>query len=298
MSRPAAGRRPSAEGSTVALSRRGRRALTVYFGVFLVFLYLPSLLLIIFSFNDNVLPQFPIKGLTFAWYEEAWNTQALRDSFENSIIIAVACAIIAPAIALLASYPIARRQFRGRNMITAVMLLPLVVPLLVLGIALLILTQKGPVTIALGIWPVLLGHIVISIPYAVLLLIPRIAGIDRRLEEAAQDLGASGFQTFRRIILPLITPALLSAVLISFVVSIDEVAIASFLTGSEPTYPMFLYQSLRFVEQLPRLLPPAAVMIVISFGLVILAEWIRRRGERRLGLQTGIGEPSAPAPVE
>ena len=100
--------------------------------------------------------------------------------------------------------------------------------------------------------------------------------------------------------LPLITPALLSAILISFVVSIDEVAIASFLTGNQATYPMFLYQSLRFVENLPRLLPPAAVMIVISFGLVILAEYIRRRGERRLGLTTGSpAEPiGAPAAVE
>jgi spermidine/putrescine transport system permease protein len=205
--------------------------------------------------------------------------------------------VIAPAIALLAAYPIARRNFRGRNIVTAVMLLPLVVPLLVLGIAMLILTQKGPVHIGLGLFPTLLGHIVISVPYAVLLLVPRIAGIDRRLEEAAQDLGASGAQTFRRIILPLITPALLSAILISFVVSIDEVAIASFLTGNSATYPMFLYQSLRFVEQLPRLLPPAAVMIVISFGLVILAEYIRRRGERRLGLTTGSPAEPIGAPV-
>jgi spermidine/putrescine transport system permease protein len=100
------------------------------------------------------------------------------------------------------------------------------------------------------------------------------------------------------VVLPLITPALLSSILISFVISIDEVAIASFLTGNTQTYPMFLYSSLRFVEQLPRLLPPAAVMIVISFLLVILAEWIRRRGERRLGLNTGVGEPAVPPAVE
>jgi spermidine/putrescine transport system permease protein len=290
--------RGGGEGSTVALSRRGRRALTVYFGLFLAFLYLPSLLLIIFSFNDNVLPQFPIKGFTFDWYQEAWNTQALRDAFKNSLIVATACAIIAPLVALLAAYPIARRAFRGRNVITAVMLLPLVVPLLVLGIAMLILFQKGPVTVSLGLVAVLCGHVVISVPYALLLLVPRIASIDRRLEEAAQDLGASGPQTFRRVVLPLITPALLSSVLISFVISIDEVAIASFLTGNTQTYPMFLYSSLRFVEQLPRLLPPAAVMIVISFLLVILAEWIRRRGERRVGLNAGLGEPIVPPAVE
>ena len=290
--------RSGGEGSTVALSKRGRRALTVYFGFFLLFLYLPSLLLIIFSFNDNVLPQFPIKGFTLDWYQEAWNTQALRDAFKNSLIVATACAIIAPLVALLAAYPIARRVFRGRNVITAVMLLPLVVPLLVLGIAMLILFQKGPVTISLGLLAVLCGHVVISVPYALLLLVPRIASIDKRLEEAAQDLGASGPQTFRRVVLPLITPALLSSILISFVISIDEVAIASFLTGNTQTYPMFLYSSLRFVEQLPRLLPPAAVMIVISFLLVILAEWIRRRGERRLGLNTGVGEPAVPPAVE
>ena len=136
--------RGGGEGSTVASRKRGKRALTVYFVLFLVFLYLPSVLLILFSFNDDLLPQFPIKGLTFEWYQEAWNTQALRDSFKNPIMVATACALIAPAIALLASYPIARRNFRGRNIVTAVMLLPLVVPLLVLGIAMLILIQKGP----------------------------------------------------------------------------------------------------------------------------------------------------------
>ena len=102
--------RGGGEGSTVALSKRGRRALTVYFVFFLIFLYLPSLLLIIFSFNDTVLPQFPLKGFTFAWYEEAWNTQALRDAFKNSLIVGHGLrASSRRRSALLAAYPLARR---------------------------------------------------------------------------------------------------------------------------------------------------------------------------------------------
>ncbi len=269
-------------GSTVAISKRGRRALSVYFVVFLVFLYLPTVILISMSFNPNPLPEFPPSGFTTEWYSAAWENANLRQSIVNSLIVAGIVAIVTPIIGVMASYALARRTFKGRNAITAFLLTPLVVPLLVLGVSLLMLFRKGFLHVPLGIWAILVGHLILALPYCLLLLIPRIASIDKRLEEAAHDLGASGFVTFRRIILPLITPALLSSLIISFVVSIDEVAVASFLSGDQATYPMFLYQSLKFVDQLPPLIPPATIMIILSFGLSVLAEVIRRRGERVL----------------
>ena len=189
-----------------------------------------------------------------------------------------------PRIGLAAAYPLARRHFRGRNAITALTLVPLVVPPIVVAVALLMLFRKGPYPIELSLWTVLAGHIVISLPYCILLLVPRIANIDMRLEEAAHDLGASGVTTFRRVILPLITPAILSAFLIAFVVSIDEYAIASFLAANSETYPVYLFGQIRQAQRLPPMIPVATVMLVVSFALVLLAEVLRRRGDRRVGL--------------
>ena len=134
----------------------------------------------------------------------------------------------------------------------------------------------------------LIGHVIIALPFCVLLIMPRIASIDRRLEEAAYDLGASGLTTFRRVILPLIVPAILS-LLIAFVVSIDEVVVASFLTSDSVTYPIYLYSGLKFPEKTQTLIPIATVMIALSFPLAFAAEGLRRVGERRVGLDAPPG---------
>ena len=167
------------------------------------------------------------------------------------------------------------------------MLVPLVVPTVVLGVALLVLFRPNApvIPVPLSLWAVLIGHIVIAIPFCVLILLPRIASIDRRLEEAAEDLGASWTTTFRRVILPLITPAVLSSIIVAFVVSFDEVVIASFVVGDQVTLPVYLYSGLRFAERVMLLVPVATVMIAVSFALVFAAELIRRIGERRVGVR-------------
>ena len=270
----------------VTMSRNGRLVLLAFFGAFLVFLYLPTVMLTLFSFNDSTIVAFPFAGFTTDWYAAAFQNEEIRKAFWASIRVAGGTAIVATAIAVLVSYAIARRRLRFKAFLSALVLLPLVVPTVVLGIALLILFRpNGPVIpIPLGLWAVLIGHVVFALPFCLLLLLPRIASIDRRIEEAAFDLGASWFTTFRRIILPLITPALISALLIAFIVSIDEVVIASFLVTDQVTYPVYLYSGLRISGQTMLLMPIATVMIVASFLVVALAEFIRRYGERRLGV--------------
>jgi spermidine/putrescine transport system permease protein len=275
-----------AGGTDVTMSRNGRRALIAFFALFLVFLYLPTVMLTIFSFNDSASVSFPLSGFTTGWYEEAFQNEQVRSSFLASIRVAAGTAVVATIIALLVSYALARRSFRFKAALSAFVLLPLVVPTVVLGIALLILFRPADpvIPVPLGLWAVLIGHIVLALPFCVLLLLPRIASIDRRIEEAAFDLGASWFTTFRRIILPLITPALISALLIAFVISIDEVVIASFLVQDQATYPVYLYSGLRISGQTSILMPIATVMILASFLIVIVAEIVRRVGERRLGI--------------
>ena len=130
---------------------------------------------------------------------------------------------------------------------------------------------------------VVIGHIVISLPYTLLVLIPRLHQIDVGLEEAASDLGANRLQTFRLIILPLIVPALISAFLISFTTSFDEYAVASFVVGSRATFPLYLYGALRFPSRLPEVLAVAVVVMTVSLVVVVGAELGRRIVERRLG---------------
>lgn len=275
-------------GSTdVAMSRNGRRALIAFFAAFLVFLYLPTVMLGIFSFNTSEIVAFPLEGFTVDWYERAWASAELKKALVATLWVGASVAAVATLLGALVSYALARRAFRGKSVISAFVLLPLVVPTVVFGVALLVLFRPDDpvIPVPLGLFAVLIGHVVIALPFSVLLLLPRIASIDRRLEEAAQDLGASWFTTVRRVVLPLITPALVSSLLVCLVVSVDEVVVASFLVQDQVTLPVYVYGGLRLNVTIPLLMPVATVMIVFSFVVVLLAEIIRRVGERRVGIR-------------
>jgi spermidine/putrescine transport system permease protein len=270
----------------VFMSRNGKRLLALFFAGFLVFLYLPTLLLIIFSFNGSTVVAFPLSDFTTAFYEAAWQDPEIKGSLVASLKVAAGTAAVATMIAVLVSYALARKRLRFKSGLSALVLLPLVVPTVVLGVSLLVLFRPSDpiIPVPLGLWAVLIGHIVIALPFCVLLLLPRIASIDERLEEAAHDLGASGLTTFRRVVLPLIVPAILASLIVAFVVSIDEVVVASFLVQDQATYPVYLYSGLRLSGRISLLMPVATVMIVASTLLILAAELIRRYGERRAGL--------------
>ena len=165
--------------------------------------------------------------------------------------------------------------------VSALLLSPLVIPYLVFGISLLLFFHS--LGIGLSFATLTIAHIVLSIPYTILVLVPRLGQIDISLEEAARDLGATRLQTFRSIILPLILPAVVSAFLIALTVSFDEYAVASFVKGPTVTFPVYLYAALRFPNQLPQVIAVAVVVISVSLFVVVAAEVGRRVAERRLG---------------
>jgi spermidine/putrescine transport system permease protein len=265
----------------VALSKNGSRLLRVFFAVVVVFLYAPILILVIFSFNNSQVPTFPLSGFTLHWYRAFAANSDLRGALQTSAIIAALSSIGAVVLGTLASIALVRRSFRGKAPVSALLLSPLVIPYVVLGISLLLLFHT--IGIPRSILTVIIGHIVISLPYAVLVLMPRLQQIDSSLEEAAYDLGASRLRTFRSITLPLILPAVVSAYLIAFTTSFDEYAVASFVVGTRVTFPIYLYSALRFPNQLPQVIAVAVVVITISLFVVVLAEIGRRFAERRLG---------------
>ena len=265
----------------VALSKNGRRMLRAFFGLLVVFLYAPILILLIFSFNDSAVQSFPLSGFTFRWYHQFLNNADLHAALRTSALVALLSSIGAVVLGVLASMALVRRRFTGKAAVSALLLSPLVIPYVVFGISLLLFFHA--VGIPRSILTVVIGHIVISLPYTILVLVPRLEQIDVSLEEAAYDLGAGPVTTFRSITLPLILPAVVSAFLIAFTTSFDEYAVASFVVGPRTTFPIYLYSALRFPSQLPQVIAVAVVVIVVSLVVVVGAEVGRRIAERRLG---------------
>jgi spermidine/putrescine transport system permease protein len=265
----------------VALSRNGAWAMRVFFALVVVFLYAPIVILLIFSFNNSEVPTFPLSGFTFHWYREFAANSDLRAALVTSGIIATLSSLGAVVLGVLASIALVRRRFRGKSAASALLLSPLVIPYVVFGISLLLLFHQFG--ISLSILTVVIGHIVICIPYTILVVLPRLQQIDVSLEEAAYDHGANRLRTFRSITLPLILPAIVSAFLIAFTTSFDEYAVASFVVGSRVTFPIYLYSALRFPSQLPQVIAVAVVVITVSLVVVVVAEIGRRVAERRLG---------------
>jgi spermidine/putrescine transport system permease protein len=264
----------------VALSKNGARVLRAFFALVVVFLYAPIVVLLIFSFNSSAVPAFPLTGFTFHWYHEFFVNGDLRAALGTSAEIAALTSLGAVVLGVLSSIALVRRRFHGKAAVSALLLSPLVIPYVVFGISLLLLFHQ--LGLPRGIPTVVIGHIVITLPYTILVLVPRLEQIDASLEEAAYDLGASRLRTFRSITLPLILPAVVSAFLIAFTTSFDEYAVASFVVGTRPTFPIYLYSALRFPSQLPQVIAVAVVVLLVSLTVVVGAEAGRRIAERRV----------------
>jgi spermidine/putrescine transport system permease protein len=273
----------------IAVSRNGKRIMNVWFAILVLFLYTPLGLLLMFSFNDNNLPVFPLRGFTTQAYQDFAANTELRASVVTSAKVASIASLVAVLLGLLAAIVLVRRRVVGKSVASALLLSPLVVPYIALAIGLLVFFNET--SIRLGIPSLVMGHVVLAIPYTILVLVPRLERLDIRLEEAARDLGAGWFQTFRLITLPLLLPALVSAYIVAFVLSFDEIVVASFVAGDTTTFPLYLFSQLRFPTLLPQVIAVACIVMAASVLLLIGAEIGRRIVERRLGTDL----PAAPA---
>jgi spermidine/putrescine transport system permease protein len=243
----------------------------------LVFLYFPIGLLFVFSLNTGTLLTFPIRGITLDWYAQAFGNSALLNAARNSVLVGIGSACVATALGLGISIAVTRFRFRARLGLIALAGLPLIVPFVVLGVALFLLLNFADLPRSLV--AIAVGHTVIALPFATLILLSRMIGLDPALEDAAMDLGATYPETLRRVVLPLIGPTLLSAWLTCFIVSFDEVAIALFLAGSDPTFPVFLYGQLRFAQRLPMLIAMAVLLMLVTVALTLVAFRLRQRDD-------------------
>jgi spermidine/putrescine transport system permease protein len=218
---------------------------------------------------------FPLRGLTLEWYRQLFESEAVLRSARNSLVVALVVSVAATALGTAVALLVVRFRFRARMLLLGLSVLPLIVPFVVLGVALFVVFRA--VHVELSLWTIAIGHVVIALPYAVLIVLSRLLGFERHLEEAAMDLGASYPQTLRLVVLPIIAPAMVAAALCAFTVSFDEFAIALFLAGPDQTFPVYLYSQLRFASRLPVMIALGVLLMAGTLTLVFIAERIGRR---------------------
>jgi spermidine/putrescine transport system permease protein len=242
------------------MKRLGRMS---YLLLIYLFLYFPMAVLIIFSFNNS---QYSLswKGFTLNWYRVLMADGSLLRVALNSLVVAVCSATLATAIGTVAAVTLYRYRFFGRRLLYALIYVLIMSPEIVMGISLLILFVS--VHLPLGFWTLLLSHTTFCIPFVVVTVLSRLSGFDRNLVEAAQDLGASEVQTFRRIILPLLMPAVLAGWLLSFTLSMDDVIISFFVTGPGfEVLPLRIFSLVRLGVR-----PEINGLCTIMFGLTLI----------------------------
>ena len=250
--------------------------LTAYAIAYVAFLYLPILLLPLFSFNAAVSPSFPIKALTLKWYEGLPRESGMMDALLNSLIVGATAACGATLLGLAAARAITRYRFPGKPAMQGLIMAPLFLPEILVGIALLAIFLA--IGLDLSLFTIAAAHVLFCLPYAVTVLMSSFEGFDISLEEASADLGETALGTFRRVVLPLVMPGMLSSLIVTFTVSLDEFMLAFFLSGQKTTLPVYIWSQLRFPFKLPSVMALGSLMLLASVGLILLSEYFRRLG--------------------
>ncbi len=208
-----------------------------------VFLFAPLVILVIYSFNSGS-STVVWSGFGFSAYSDVLHDERLKSGISVSAIVAICSATLATLIGGLGALAVVKRDFKGKTLFSTTLIAPLVLPEIVLAVGILISSIWAGVT--LGYTTLVAGHVLISIPYSFLIIRASAAGFDHTLDEAAADLGADGWQTFRRVTMPLLLPAVLSAFLLCAVISFDNFVISTFVSGVGTTpLPIEIYASLK-----------------------------------------------------
>jgi spermidine/putrescine transport system permease protein len=255
-----------------------RHVLTVYSILFFVYLLLPIGVVVAFSFNH------PSGNFNYVWQGFTWDNwrywdgvPGIRSAVFLSLEIALLASLVATALGTLIALALVRYSFRGRGATNILIFLPLSTPEIVLGASLLTLFLN--LNVIFGFWTILIAHIMFCISFAVVTVKARLVGFDRHLEEAAMDLGANEWVTFRKVTFPLIAPAILAALLLCFAISIDDFVVTYFNAGSETTFPLFVWGAAR-VGAPPQVNVIGTAIFVIAVSAMLVNVLIQMRRTR------------------
>jgi ABC-type spermidine/putrescine transport system permease subunit II len=270
------------------LSGRGRAVrglLSGYAVLIYFFLFAPIVLLVLFSFNANRYGTFPITGWTLTWYRQAFSDYQVQGAVDTTLKVAAQVTIVSTIVGTAAAFPLVRSRLPFREGIRILLILPIMIPGLLIGVSLLVLFTS---TFHWTLSPetAVIGQAVYTTPFVILLVAARLQGFDTALERAASDLGANTFQRLRRVVLPLIFPAILAGALFAFTLSLDEFIITYFLIGADNTLPIFIYTQVKFgitpeVNAVATmLLGGSLLLLAAAFLLPQLIRRARRAGSR------------------
>jgi spermidine/putrescine transport system permease protein len=270
------------------LSGRGRAVrglLSGYAVLIYFFLFAPIVLLVLFSFNANRYGTFPITGWTLTWYRQAFSDYQVQGAVDTTLKVAAQVTVVSTIVGTAAAFPLVRSRLPFREGIRILLILPIMIPGLLIGVSLLVLFTS---TFHWTLSPetAVIGQAVYTTPFVILLVAARLQGFDTALERAASDLGANTFQRLRRVVLPLIFPAILAGALFAFTLSLDEFIITYFLIGADNTLPIFIYTQVKFgitpeVNAVATmLLGGSLLLLAAAFLLPQLIRRARRAGTR------------------
>jgi len=265
----------SSGGQDTAIGRK-YGPLFFYVVLYLLFLYMPSLMLPIFSFNDSIQMALPLKGFTTQWYLEIPSRPGLTEALANSFKLAIPVAIVSTALATVAGKALTRYRLPAQGVVMGFIMLPMVMPGIILAFGLLVLALA--VGVQPSLWTIGVAHVVVNVPFSTLIIRARLEGFAKSLEESAQDLGENAWSTFWRVTFPLILPGVGACLLLTFTASFDEFLFALFLGGNDITLPVYMWTQVRFPQTLPTILALGTCIFLGSVLLIGTAEWLRRMG--------------------
>ena len=251
----------------------------------LLFLVLPILVIVPLSFNSGTFLIYPMQGFSMRWYEDFFGSAGWMRALKNSMIIAPAATILAMILGTLAAIGLTRSDFRGKALVMSLLISPMVVPVVIVGVASYLFF--APLGLANGYLSLIVVHAVLGVPFVIITVSATLQGFNYNLVRAAASLGASPITAFRRVTLPLIAPGVISGALFAFATSFDEVVVTLFLAGPEQvTLPRQMFSGIR--ENLsPTIAAAATLLIGFSILLLLTLEWLRGRSEK---LRTQVNE--------
>lgn len=244
-------------------------------------MFLPVAVVVLLSFNANQFGSFPMEGLSFRWFVELYENDAIMRAFRTSLLLGSLTAAISTTIGILACLAIVRFEFPGKQWINTLLVAPILVPETVLAVALLLFLRW--LAMPKSFIMLLMGHVLITLPFVVLVVQARLIGIRRDYEEAARSLGANAVQTFFQVTLPLLLPAILAGMLFAFTISFDDITATLFWKSAGlETIPTQIFSMLR-VSISPEVNAIGTVMIVITVSLPLIAGALARYFARQRG---------------
>ena len=250
----------------------------LYLTVVMLITYLPIVMVVVFSFNDSKLPV-SWKGFTWKWYEELLNDAALQEALVNSLVLGVLSCAAAAVIGTLGAIGMTRVEYKSKGMMEYLSTIPIMVPEIILGMV--FMAFFSLLNLPFGMVTLVIAHTAFCIPYVFMMVKARLVGIERSLEEAARDLGASPARTFWDITLPLIMPAVASGCLLSFAMSFDDVVISIFVNGPRvSTLSIKVYTQLK-TGVTPEINALCTIILIVVILVMLISSLLKSKTSRR-----------------